>query len=282
MANCAFHPDRETFRSCSRCGQPACHDCLIDAPVGAQCRSCVRAAKPSTTQTLKANLRNPTLATQLLIGLFVSVFVLGVIQHRGVGVGLGNTVSSLDYLSLTRTSIADGQWWRLFTNGFLHFGLIHVGFSCFALWNIGRGLELTLGRWRFVSLFCVGVLGGSAGALLSSGVNVQTAGAPSGLFGLFAAGYMGSRARRVSFSESGWGPALLMNLALNVFLSLSVGHIMFGGLFGGIAAGAACGYVLLGRRSLIGTKASRDKQDIAVLVGVGLLAVVIALLAAYR
>jgi membrane associated rhomboid family serine protease len=275
---CTFHPDRETFRTCSRCGQPACHDCLFDAPVGAQCRSCVRANKPSAKQQLKTNLRQPTVVTQALLASFAAVFVLGAVRGGGVGVGLGSGSSSLhEQFALSATDVANGEWWRLITCGFLHFGVIHLLFNGWAMWNVGQNLERGLGRWRFAGLFIVSVLGGSAGALLLS-PNALTAGASGGLFGFFAAGFMGSRARGISFGASGWGPTLLMNL----FFTLSIPGISIGGHLGGAVAGAACGAVLLGRRSLIGTKAQRDQQDVAVLIGVGALAIVIALFAAYR
>jgi hypothetical protein len=98
------------------------------------------------------------------------------------------------------------------------------------------------------------------------------------LFGLFAAGFMGSRARNIPFGASGWGPTLLINL----FITFSISGISIGGHLGGALAGAACGSVLLGRRSLIGTKQARDRQDITVLVAVGAVAVALALIAAYR
>jgi membrane associated rhomboid family serine protease len=173
--------------------------------------------------------------------------------------------------------VANGEWWRLLTAGFLHYGLIHLGMNSWAMWNVGQALERSLGRWRFLSLFVVSVLGGSAGSILLDG-NALAAGASGGLFGFFAAGFMGSRAKGVPFGASGWGPTLLLNMVF----TLTIPGISIGGHAGGAVAGAICGYVLMGRRSLIGTKASRDQQDILVLVGVGLLAVVIALLAAYR
>jgi membrane associated rhomboid family serine protease len=272
---CAFHPDRETYRSCSRCGQPACHDCLVDAPVGAQCRSCVKAARPTTRQQIKANVRQPTFVSQALLASFVTLFLVPLLQGDNVS---GSRVTSLhERFALTADGVANGEWWRLLTSGFLHFGLLHLLFNSYAMWNVGQALERGLGRWRFVSLFIVSVLGGSAGALLLSNANAISAGASGGLFGFFAAGFMGSRARNIPFGASGWGPTLLMNLVF----TLSIPGISIGGHLGGAVAGAICGSVLLGRRSLIGSKQSRDRLDIIVLVAVGVASVVIAIAAAY-
>ena len=272
MAMCTYHPDRETYRSCSRCGNPACHDCLVDAPVGAQCRSCVKASRPSTTQQMKANLRQPTLVTQVLLVSFLVIFVLS------GSTGMSGGISPLHQrFALNAADVRNGEWWRIITCGFLHFGIIHLLFNGWAMWNVGQALERGLGRWRFVGLFLVSVIGGSAGALLLE-PRALTAGASGGLFGLFAAGFMGSRARNIPFAASGWGPTLLMNLVFTV----SIPGISIGGHLGGATAGALAGSVLMGRRSLIGAKAARDRQDLIVLVAVGLLAFVVALFAAYR
>ncbi|MBW3667791.1 MAG: hypothetical protein KY443_01145, partial [Actinobacteria bacterium] len=45
VATCFHHSDRETGRACTRCGRPACVDCLHEAPVGAHCWECIRAAR---------------------------------------------------------------------------------------------------------------------------------------------------------------------------------------------------------------------------------------------
>jgi membrane associated rhomboid family serine protease len=277
MAMCTFHPDRETYRTCSRCGQPACHDCLFDAPVGAQCRSCVRAAKPTAKQQLKTNLRQPTLVTQALLASFAAFFVIGALIS-GAGSSLGGGVTKLhERFALFGPAVANGEWWRLITSGFLHYGPIHLLFNGWSMWNVGQSLERGLGRWRFAGLFVVSVLGGSAGALLLS-PNALSAGASGGLFGFFAAGFMGSRARGIPFGASGWGPTLLMNL----FITFSIPNISIGGHLGGGIAGGVCGAVLMGRRSLVGTKSQRDQQDAGVLLAVGAAAIAIALFAAYR
>lgn len=221
---------------------------------------------------MKANLRQPTLVTQVLLASFLAVFVLS--GPKGMSGGISDLHRRF---ALNALDVRNGEWWRLVTCGFLHFGLIHLLFNGWAMWNVGQALERGLGRWRFVGLFLVSVLGGSAGALLLT-PNAFTAGASGGLFGLFAAGFVGSRARNIPFAASGWGPTLLFNL----FFTLSIPGISIGGHLGGATAGALAGAVLMGRRSLIGTKTERDRQDAAVLVAVGVLAIVVALFAAYR
>src|SRR5437660_12920402 len=76
VTTCFHHPNRETGRSCTRCGRPACPECLHDAPVGAHCFECIRAARPPTGERLRRwSATSGPLATKVLIALNVVVYV---------------------------------------------------------------------------------------------------------------------------------------------------------------------------------------------------------------
>src|SRR5207344_2666234 len=77
-------------------------------------------------------------------------------------------------------------WWRLVTAGFLHFGPLHIGFNMYALWVLGRDLELVLGRAQFLALYAVSLLGGSTAVVLFSEPDVPVAGASGAVFGLMS------------------------------------------------------------------------------------------------
>ncbi len=78
----------------------------------------------------------------------------------------------------------NGEPWRLITSMFLHFGVLHLLVNMFALYSMGRPLEVALGTPRFllVYFFC-----GIAGGLVSTAFNMYTisAGASGALFGLY-------------------------------------------------------------------------------------------------
>src|SRR5579859_1705084 len=42
VPTCFRHAGRETYLSCTRCGRPACPECLRAAPVGQQCVECIK------------------------------------------------------------------------------------------------------------------------------------------------------------------------------------------------------------------------------------------------
>ena len=73
---CTYHPDRTTYRSCSRCGRPACPDCLIDAAVGAHCLTCVKASQTPAAQVLAKDIKALShIRPSPVFGLIVAVFV---------------------------------------------------------------------------------------------------------------------------------------------------------------------------------------------------------------
>ena len=65
-------------------------------------------------------------------------------------------------------AVAAGDWWRLVTYGFLHAGLLHIGFNMLLLWLFGRELEPQLGTPIFLGIYFSSLLAGAFGALLFS------------------------------------------------------------------------------------------------------------------
>ena len=154
-------------------------------------------------------------------------------------------VNLLSDYALWGPLVADGEWYRIVTSGFLHDGIFHLGFNCFALWIMGKSLEQFLGRPRFVALYFVSLLGGSSGVLLLE-PNAVAVGASGGIFGLFGAMAIVQRSAGMSIWASGLGPIL----ALNLFITLAVPRISVGGHIGGLIAGGVVGviYVSMQRR----------------------------------
>jgi membrane associated rhomboid family serine protease len=132
-----------------------------------------------------------------------------------------------------------GQWYRLLSSGFLHYGLLHLGFNMYALYALGQTLEPSLGRSRFLLVYLASLLGGSAGALLlqPDSLHGGASGAVFGLFGLITVGYV---MRGINPLTTSLGGVLL----INVFLSFRPG-ISFGGHLGGAVAGALCGLAMV-------------------------------------
>jgi membrane associated rhomboid family serine protease len=239
---CYRHPERETGRRCTRCGRSACPDCLQEASVGAHCIECVKASAPTRSQRVTLLARNePLLATKIIIGINVVAFlVIGLRDARFDGQGQ----TSLDYV-LFGPSVAHGEWYRIFTSSFVHFGFIHILFNMLLLWIVGQILEPGAGPLRFGLLYVASVAAGSAAVLIWQ-PNAITAGASGGVFGVAAAATLVMYRQGVSFWNTGFGPLLVINLLID----LPNRHISIAGHIGGAIGGLLAAEVMLQARKL--------------------------------
>ena len=206
------------------------------------------------------------LVTKALIALNVAIHVWSLVRASGVSLGVRNNPLAPSW-ALWGPAVRDGDWYRIVSSGFIHYGLLHLGFNMFALYQLGLTLEGGIGRFRYAGIYMAATVGGSAGALLLSPGGLS-AGASSGVFGLAAAAVIGLRQRGVSFANTGWGPVLLINLLFN----LGQSGISLGGHLGGLVAGLAIGAVVLNPR-----RPPNVVTDAAVIAAVTALGFVLAL-----
>ncbi len=101
----------------------------------------------------------PSLATKLLIGINVAVFLLQLSR------GATNDAAEFVEMGAVYTPLLTaGEWWRIFTAQFLHWGALHLSFNMIALWILGRTVEAMVGFWRYVILY---LLCGAGGMLIA-------------------------------------------------------------------------------------------------------------------
>lgn len=250
VPRCYRHPDREGGRHCTRCGKAACNECLVQAAVGSQCVDCAKAGRPDVaTRARYWNAGQPILVTKVLIAINAAVFVWGAVQDPGSLSGRGAiTQDSVAYkLGLNEAFLTNGnhEWYRLVTSGFLHFGIMHIAFNMFMLFQLGNLLERPLGRLKFTLLYFASLLAGSFGVLLLSVTGIRgaglTGGASGAVFGLMGAAAIGMHRRGVNIFSTGLGTTLLLNL----FITFAIPGISIGGHLGGIVGGTICGWLML-------------------------------------
>lgn len=240
---CYRHPDRETYIRCQRCDRPICPDCMQPASVGFQCPECVRDGARSTRQGLTPyggkRSGDPRLTSFVLIALNVAVFVAVYLTGRGRS-------SLVDLLALLPQSavrlgaggpvevqgVSGGAVWQLLTSGFTHVQLLHIAFNMLALYFLGPTLESVLGRTRFLAVYLVSLLGGSAAVMLLAAPNGQTIGASGAIFGLFGALLV------VALKVRGQVQQILVWLGLNLVITFTVPGISWQGHLGGLVTGA--------------------------------------------
>ena len=230
---CAFHPDRQTALHCSRCGRPACPECLTPASVGFQCRACVaegRAAQRVPRTVTGARVDQKPIVTYALIGINVLVFLIVAIQAKS-GVDMSGSAIYRDGF-LVPSLVAGGQWWRLVTSGFLHVSVIHVGLNMLSLYVLGVALERMLGHGRFLTVYLLALIGGSAAVMLFTDPFGPTVGASGAIFGLM--GGLVVVFKRFKFDMR----QLLIVLAVNLYLSFQLAGISWQAHVGGLIVGA--------------------------------------------
>src|ERR671916_1805011 len=222
MAVCYRHPNRETGVSCSNCGKPICPDCMTSTPVGMRCPDC--AGQTQRVQTMRSLHVDPTV-TYVLIAINVLMFLgAGAGGSLLTGGGSGGSRVFNDFALWGPAIDLGHDYWRLITSGFLHSGILHIGFNMYILWWLGQMLEPALGHVRFAALYFASLLAGSFGAVLLS-PETPVVGASTAIFGLLGAAVGMARNRGIDLMASGLGPVLIINLAITFFpgFNISVG-----------------------------------------------------------
>ena len=131
------------------------------------------------------------LVTKTLVGLNVLVYVITAAQGSGLNTPGGSLFTKW---LLFGPDVANGDWWRLITSAFLHASLLHIAFNMYFLWFVGAPVEAALGRVRFILIYLISGLAGSAGALVDT-PDQPTVGASGALFGILGAALVLERQR---------------------------------------------------------------------------------------
>lgn len=210
---------------------------MRQASVGFQCPECTseRPERVVRSATLFRG-HSEVVVGKIIIGLNVAVWLLATV----VG-GRPNSVAGPVYEHgvLFGPSVADGDWWRVFSGAFMHSGVLHLGMNMLLLWFLSQELEPALGRMRFAILYAVSLIGGSLGVLVISPLS-PTVGASGAVFGLMGALIVLQLRAKQNPWQSGIGGLVLINL----LLTFTIPNISIGGHVGGLLAGAAAGAVL--------------------------------------
>lgn len=249
---------------------------MNQAAVGFQCPSCVHEGRKTQRSAQAAYggqpSANPALTSQILIGINVAVWLL--ITATG---GAGSTwVSRLALMPMGRCErpggaayipglteqqcasvgqmhwvegVASGAWWQVVTSTFTHVSLMHIGFNMLALWFLGPQLEAVVGRTRFLAIYLISGLMGSAFVCWLTPEQTATVGASGAIFGLMGALLVIAMKLHADYSQ------ILLWLGLNVLITVFgrgfiswQGHL--GGLVGGVLVALAVVYAPRRNRGL--------------------------------
>ncbi len=237
---------------------------MTSTPVGMRCAECARQKTKVVRSRTGFGAAGQAPVTGVLIAINVAVFMLTVAGGADLFAGGGGIYRDF---ALFGPAVANGEPYRIVTSGFLHYGLIHIGLNMFALYFLGNLLEPAIGRWRFLGIYFVSMLGGALGVVVLE-PGALTAGASGAVFGLMGAAFVVARDR----GRDDVAQQIGLIVVLNLVFTFSVPGISIGGHLGGLVAGGLCAL-------LIGAMA-RSRQPAAIETSVFVaLALVVALAA---
>jgi rhomboid protease GluP len=190
----------------------------------------------------------PTTAVSIFIALNVAMFAAELMMG-----------GSKSWLTLHRLGAMEpwairysGEYWRLLTSLFLHYGALHLLFNLFALFVIGPGLERALGSVRFGACYLLSGLGSSLGALLwrfndfnRSDQLVGASGCVLGIVGVWAGFLLRQRHQPLAGRRL---QNILLIVVVQIAFDLSTPQISMAAHLSGLVVGIALG-LLMGSRS---------------------------------
>jgi rhomboid protease GluP len=207
-------------------------------------------AKPTPLQRVRA-------FQQALVTFTPRVIVTPALVIANVLVFVAMVATGVHFFAPTAQSVAnwganfgpktmDGQWWRLVTCMFLHYGILHLAFNMWILWDLGRLVERLVGNIGFAVLYFVSGIAGSI-ASLAWNPTVVSAGASGAVFGV-----AGALLGLIAFRRDTVPAAVLKQLRnsivafvlYNVFYGMTATGIDMAAHIGGLVAGFVCGLIL--------------------------------------
>lgn len=269
---CYRHPDRQSFVLCQRCMRTICPECQTQAAVGVICPECMAAERKSRTPAQKRAQRQWGRSRGALAAVtsgkpmvtYVIIAVTGFISLLQLipGFDAPMTQAFAFQAGFLYPNLNGGIFepWRLLTSLLVHGGLWHAGLNMLALWMIGRSLEPMLGRWRFLSLYLLGGLGGSVAVAILAPMT-PVVGASGAVFALFGALLV------IGLHMGANMTGLFIILGINLVIGFIPGfRIAWQAHIGGAVIGALVGLIILRTR-----KRGQRTWQILLLIAVALL-----------
>jgi membrane associated rhomboid family serine protease len=246
---------------------------MTPSPVGMRCPECSSErqkvyTRADITPGPVAAIWREAPVTTVLIALNIVVFLAQIASGAQFGLmtsGIQGWVT--EHGVFYGPLIANGDYWRVVTPGFLHFGLLHIAVNMYLLYILGRMLEPEMGGVQTLAVYMTALIAGSLGAMILE-PGTPSAGASGAVFGLMGMALVVAWSRKIkeAFQQIG------ILIALNLFITFGNPSISKGGHLGGLIGGAICALVLfaLGERfGLLGVTGRRRWLGTAIVAALG-------------
>ena len=254
--DCPRHPGVRSVDYCKRCNRPMCVDCLIPTEVRSICVDCTSSKRGWVRQASRAAQMGAPVVTYAMMAICILMYLA-----TWVFPSLKSSLALVPLFLMSRP-------WTILTGAFLHGGLLHILFNMLSLYWVGRAIEPVLGWWRFLTVYLVSALGGSAFILAwcliqPSELFVGTVGASGAVFGLFGAVFV---LQRLGGADT---TPILTLLGINLVYGFLASGISWQVHIGGAVAGVAATWVLarLARPRSGITEAAQNRRQLLVVLG---------------
>jgi rhomboid protease GluP len=202
------------------------------------------APRATLTELMHCGPRQAPVTTALLA---INLLVFALMLVAGAGLWHTSNGVQLAWGANFGPATQDGQWWRLFTAMFIHFGVVHMALNMWALWDVGRLVERLYGRWRFTLLYLASGVLGNLLSLVVQGNMAVSGGASGAIFSLYGAllVFLWRERRQVERGEFRWlfGASVVFTL-VTLGLGLVVPGIDNAAHIGGLLSGALLSVLL--------------------------------------
>ena len=191
--------------------------------------------------------QSPWGAPVTLALLSCNIVVFAITLYYGAGLWHNSSGVQLAWGANFGPATQDGQWWRLATAMFLHFGILHLALNMWALWDVGRLVERLYGRKRFIALYLACGVAGNLLSLVVQGNRAVSGGASGAIFGIYGAllTFLWRERKHVDRGEFRW---LFGAASVFTVVTLVMGQVIPGidnaAHIGGLVTGALLGRTL--------------------------------------
>lgn len=129
-------------------------------------------------------LRLSPASTALILA---NLMVFGMLVAHGASLWHGDNAVQLAWGANFSPATQDGEWWRIVSAMFLHFGIVHLTLNMIALWEGARLLEPLVGGTRLLAVYLCAGVGGNLLSLIVHGDGAVSGGASGAIFGIYGA-----------------------------------------------------------------------------------------------
>ena len=213
--------------------------------------------------------QSPWGAPVTLALLSCNIVVFAITLYHGAGLWHNSSGVQLAWGANFGPATQDGQWWRLATAMFLHFGILHLALNMWALWDVGRLVERLYGRKRFIALYLACGVAGNLLSLVVQGNRAVSGGASGAIFGVYGAllMFLWRERKHVDRGEFRW---LFGAASVFTVVTLVMGQVMPGidnaAHIGGLVTGALLGRALARPWALASSRTNSSRWVAAALL----------------